>query len=399
MPSSTQILVVDGDPSTRILIRLVLQNGFPGAQIQEIEAAVPLAEAWSRGPWRAVLYDPQTCPWAEGGRMITALKRQDPSIHVLVLTTDLTTERLAELFRAGADDVLAKSTDVLVDLPARLAMAFADPTERPQNPEVTPVDEADPTLETYVDEQELLRTEMPRRTRTSSPPASGAAPDPTAMIHDLKEPLRTIHMLLEQCDRKHRDALPSEARGLIQWAQRSSQQLSSDLDELYAELSGAQSPGTVVADANEALSDALRHLNALGEDTGAQVMTSQLPSVQVPPSAVRRILENLLANAMRHRGRGTPEIHVGARTLDNEAVFSVRDNGPGIPETLRHRIFEPGVRGDDGGAGLGLYGARRLVERWGGQIWFDTSSDDGTTFYFTLPIATSRPVRSSRSKN
>jgi DNA-binding NarL/FixJ family response regulator/anti-sigma regulatory factor (Ser/Thr protein kinase) len=404
MSGPANILVVDGDPSTRILIRLVLKSAFPEAELVEVESAVPFAEAWASGPYRAVVYDPRTCEWAEGGRLIVAIKRQDPGALVLVLTTELDTELLAGLFRAGADDVLEKTSEVLVAIPGRIAAALTEPTERPDpsahnDTELTPnvAREPDPTVDEAMSAE--VQTDMGRPNRPSTPPEPGRGPDPMAMVHDLKEPLRTIHMLLDRVDRRHRDAMPQEARGLLQWAQRSSQQLSSDLDELYAELTGAVGPGDTVADANDAMNDALQHLSALAEDVEATVQTASLPTVRVPPSALRRILENLLANAMRHRGEKTPEIHVGARTLDNEAVFSVRDNGPGVPEGLRHRIFEPGVRGDDGGAGLGLYGARRLVERWGGQIWFDTEQGEGTTFYFTLPIATSRPARSSGSKN
>lgn len=401
MSGSANILVIDGDPSARILIRLVLQNAYPEANIQEIDAAVPFAEAWSKGPWQVALYDPGTSPWAEGPRLVTALKRNDPGLRVIVLSGELAGDAVADLFRAGADDVVGKGSEVLVELPRRLEVSLAPPSTRPES------DLGEPTVETYIDEHELALTELPPTDTelSSRPPRSGAAaassasvgPDPAAMVHDLKEPLRTIHMMLDRCDRRHRDALPAEARSLIQWAQRSAQQLTSDLDELQAEVSGGQGGATVEADASQALADALRNLASLGEDTDARVSTATLPRVRVPPSAVRRILENLLANAMRHRGKSAPEIHVGARVLDAEAVFSVKDNGPGIAEALRHRVFEPGVRGEDGGAGLGLYSARRLVERWGGQIWFDTVRGEGTTFFFTLPLASARAA--SRSKN
>ena len=403
MSGSANILVIDGDPSARTLIRLVLQNAYPEANVEEIDAAVPFAESWSKGPWQVALYDPGTSPWAEDARLVTALKRNDPGLRVIVLSEGLGGDAVADLFRAGADDVMGKSSDVLVELPRRLEASLVSPSSRPES------ELGEPTVETYIDEHELLQTELPATgtevaSRSPRPPgAPGSSPprvgglDPAAMVHDLKEPLRTIHTMLERCDRRHREALPAEARSLMQWAQRSALQLSFDLDELQAELSGAQGGAPAEADASEALSDALRNLQALAEDTDASVHTATLPRVRVPLSAVRRILENLLANAMRHRGNNQPEVHVGARVLDAEAVFSVKDNGPGIPEALRHRVFKPGVRGEEGGAGLGLYSARRLVERWGGQIWFDTVSGEGTTFYFTLPLAAQRAAR--RSKN
>jgi two-component system sensor histidine kinase BaeS len=116
--------------------------------------------------------------------------------------------------------------------------------------------------------------------------------------------------------------------------------------------------------------------------------------VDADPTRLRQIVGNLVANAVRHTPPGERvRVHV-ARTGD-EATVSVLDRGPGIPAGERERIFERFYRLDEargrdrGGAGLGLPIARRLVELHGGRIWVDTTADEGATFTFTLPLASS----------
>jgi signal transduction histidine kinase len=89
---------------------------------------------------------------------------------------------------------------------------------------------------------------------------------------------------------------------------------------------------------------------------------------------------------------------VSAARSGKEALFRVSDNGPGIPEGERERIFlkyyrDPGVRDSIDGAGLGLAIARRIVLAHGGRIWVESEPGQGSTFCFTLP-ATARRGRS-----
>ncbi|MFC7059284.1 sensor histidine kinase [Halovenus salina] len=95
------------------------------------------------------------------------------------------------------------------------------------------------------------------------------------------------------------------------------------------------------------------------------------------------MFQNLVENAIDHVEE--PTIHVGAEVHEEEVVFSVSDDGPGIPESQQERIFELFERGhrDGDGTGMGLAICDRILSRHGGDIWVE--SDDGTTFYFSLP--------------
>lgn len=115
--------------------------------------------------------------------------------------------------------------------------------------------------------------------------------------------------------------------------------------------------------------------------------------VQADRRAVRTILDNLMANAMRY----TPQdghIRIGATELQDRVQFFVHDNGRGI-ETERLATIFGRFSGDDGGgtSGLGLALVRRLVESQGGQVAVESRLGSGTTFRFTLPIAAAEPDR------
>jgi signal transduction histidine kinase len=119
-------------------------------------------------------------------------------------------------------------------------------------------------------------------------------------------------------------------------------------------------------------------------------LPADLPAVQADPHALRRVLANLLQNALNFTPAGGRLTLRGA-AHHNQVQLEVSDPGAGIaPEDLPH-IFERFWRGDrsrtSGGSGLGLAIARQLVERHGGQIWAQSILGQGATIYFTLPIS------------
>ena len=105
---------------------------------------------------------------------------------------------------------------------------------------------------------------------------------------------------------------------------------------------------------------------------------------------VDQVLGNLVSNALRYSPPHEPvEVRLAAR--DREVIFEVHDRGPGIPAEYQDRIFERFHRGGHhltraaGGAGLGLYLAKRLVEAMGGRIWLTSRLGEGSVFCFALP--------------
>jgi two-component system nitrogen regulation sensor histidine kinase NtrY len=100
-----------------------------------------------------------------------------------------------------------------------------------------------------------------------------------------------------------------------------------------------------------------------------------------------RVFNNLLKNALQ----AVPQerhgkIDVMLRAEADQAIVEVHDNGTGIPEEVRDRIFEPSFTTKSGGMGLGLAMVKRMVEQAGGRVNFTTSMDEGTTFFVVLPL-------------
>lgn len=120
------------------------------------------------------------------------------------------------------------------------------------------------------------------------------------------------------------------------------------------------------------------------------ICDEETPPVLADSSRLEQVLVNLLHNSIKF----TPEsgyIALQANRDVDKVVFSVADTGIGIPSTDMNRIFERFYKIDrarrSGGTGLGLAIARHLVEAHGGQIWADSIEGQGSTFYFTIPVA------------
>ena len=108
---------------------------------------------------------------------------------------------------------------------------------------------------------------------------------------------------------------------------------------------------------------------------------------------LRQVLSNLIDNAIKHGGQGTVEVG-GAPLVAGWLQFWVRDEGPGIPEEVRGRVFERFFRVDKsrarpqgGGTGLGLAIVKNLVQAHGGEVRVESAEGRGTTFFLKLPAA------------
>ena len=114
-----------------------------------------------------------------------------------------------------------------------------------------------------------------------------------------------------------------------------------------------------------------------------------IPAVEVlADDMLGAVFRNLLSNAVQHNDNDHPEILVEARQDADHAVVTIRDNGPGIPDAQRERIFDKGATGlDSEGTGLGLYLVKTLLDRYGGSVAITESDTTGTTFVVRLRLA------------
>ncbi|MGA2595048.1 MAG: ATP-binding protein [Bryobacteraceae bacterium] len=119
----------------------------------------------------------------------------------------------------------------------------------------------------------------------------------------------------------------------------------------------------------------------------ATVTYNKLPCVSADPDRLMEVFENLLHNALCHRGPAPPLIEITAERRAEEWLFAVRDNGPGLEAAYLESVFQPFVRlhgKRHAGPGLGLAICRVIVERHGGRIWAEPPAGAGAAFLFTL---------------
>ncbi len=145
-------------------------------------------------------------------------------------------------------------------------------------------------------------------------------------------------------------------------------------------------------DSEPAFSAALANLRNAITEAGSEVTHDPLPLVMADQSQLTQLLQNLIGNAIKFRSPGRPcKVHVGARRSDGQCVFSVEDNGIGIPKEGLDRIFVIFQRLHDRskypGTGIGLAICKKIVERNGGRIWVEAQPGQGSTFFFSLQKA------------
>jgi PAS domain S-box-containing protein len=128
----------------------------------------------------------------------------------------------------------------------------------------------------------------------------------------------------------------------------------------------------------------------------AQLILEDLPPARGDTTALEQVFANLVDNALKYRHPERPAvITVGSLDANGSSLpekmrtYFVHDNGPGIPENQREKVFEVFRRLEphrSSGEGMGLSIVRRIVERHGGTVWVESDVGEGTTFYLTLPI-------------
>jgi len=196
--------------------------------------------------------------------------------------------------------------------------------------------------------------------------------------HELRSPIASLRTQLEVAA-AHPELL--ELDELIADTVRL-QHLAADL-LLLARLDAGDHPDPERIEVSDLVRDAIEGRTARLDLTGEPVVLGN-------KTRLARVLANLLDNAERHAGH---EIRVAVGAAEGQAVIRVQDDGPGVPEADRERIFERFVRLDDarsrdeGGAGLGLAIARDLAQAHGGTLTVTTSPSGGASFDLRLPLA------------
>ena len=207
------------------------------------------------------------------------------------------------------------------------------------------------------------------------------------LAHEVRSPLANVYLFFSLLEKKA-DGLSERMRAFAERAQATLRGVSEVMDNLlqHARVGGAAATGT--AHSEDALRGALRDLEAEAEARGARVTYGPLPEVEADPVQLRQLFRNLVANAIKYNASAEPRVHVVAERAEAAWRFRVSDNGVGVREEDRERIFGVLERADEEGqegTGIGLALCRRIVEERGGRIWVEEGEGGGSAFLFTLP--------------
>jgi two-component system, chemotaxis family, sensor kinase Cph1 len=209
--------------------------------------------------------------------------------------------------------------------------------------------------------------------------------------HDLKEPLRGVHLLASFLQRALEGKLDEQGRQQLETILK----LTRRMDDLIEALLQYSRTGRLelkleTADMDELVDEAIsdcRH--AIGQHEIEIRRPMSLGTDKCDRVRVREIFSNLITNAKKYNDKPHRWIEIGFESSSSPRRYYVRDNGIGITKDASDRIFEifRRIHGKDefgGGVGAGLTIARRAVERHAGRIWVESALGVGSTFYFTL---------------
>jgi len=208
--------------------------------------------------------------------------------------------------------------------------------------------------------------------------------------HDLQEPLRMISSYLSLITRRYSDKLEKDGKEFIDYAVDGAKRMQVMINDLL-QYSRVTTKGKAFEKTNmeDVLEKVLMNLKIAIEESSGVINHDKLPDIIADRVQMERLLQNLLGNAIKYRGDRKPKVHVSVKRKKGEYVFMIEDNGIGIEEEYREKIFgifqRLHTREEYQGTGIGLAVCKKIVERHGGKIWIDGKFNEGSTFYFTIP--------------
>jgi PAS domain S-box-containing protein len=272
-----------------------------------------------------------------------------------------------------------------------------DNSEFPIEVELNPLETRDgcAILSVIVDISERKHAELLAANQTRDLERSNGELQEFAFVaaHELLEPLRTIAGYAQLLAERYQGKLDQKADNYIQFAVGGAKRMQSLIIDLLAFSRLGRPAGSLQPTQSAVVArQVIERLRSRIEEAQADIALGPLPVVNADETQLAQVLQNLIGNALKFRSTRPPKIRLNASPRNGEWLFSVEDNGIGIDQQFADRIFQMFERLHERekyeGSGIGLAIAKKIVERHGGRIWFESQRGVGTTFYFTLPDPT-----------
>jgi two-component system sensor histidine kinase/response regulator len=365
-----KVLVVDDNAENRALARAALEDeGYVAILASSGDEGIRAFEAERPD---CVLLDVRM-PGMDGFEVCARIRALPggADMPVIFLTALRDVDTFDQALRAGGDDFLTKPVR-----PTELAIRVQTALKLRQ---------MSAELRTHYDlvrhqRDDLMRLQLQKERLTAF------------VVHDLKNPVNSmdLHAQLLLRDRE----LPERARESVRAIRseaRSLLRLVLNLLDISKSEEGQLIPRPSTIDLEALVADVLEAHQLEAQNAGLRLDSAiEASSISADPDLLRRVLENLLDNAMRHAPADT-SVRVASIRRDHGVELRVADGGPGIPPDMRDKIFERFVRVESGervvtrtGRGLGLAFCKLCVEAHGGSIWVE-DGEPGAVFCVRLP--------------
>ena len=252
-------------------------------------------------------------------------------------------------------------------------------------------------LETARADQERIVAERTRELRDANAELarSNAELENFAYVasHDLQEPLRMVRSYAQLLEKRYAPAFDAEGMEFLGYLEGGAERMKQMIDDLlaYSRVGRDQTDRSQVS-LEETLDIALKNLEGSIRESHALVRKEgPFQTIRGERSLLVRLFQNLVGNALKYHAPGvTPVVTVSCKMAGDFCEIAVADNGIGIPEKDRDRIFLIFQRlhshGIYSGTGIGLAICRKIVERHGGAIWVEDAPGQGSIFRFTLAV-------------
>ncbi len=207
--------------------------------------------------------------------------------------------------------------------------------------------------------------------------------------HDLQGPLRTIASYLQLLEMRYKNNLDKEALEFIDFSVSGAKRMQTLILDLlnYSRISSAPKP-FVKTNTNEIVEGVIQTLQSSIKTGNATIKLETLPVLLAEPNQLFLLFQNLIDNAIKFVKDKKPVITISCTEKTTEWKFEVADNGIGIREDFKEKVFQIFQRlhseTEYPGTGVGLAICKKIVDLHNGRIWFESNADGGTTFCFTV---------------
>ncbi len=317
----------------------------------------------------------------------------DDQLGILVLEAGPTEGAVYESIRAQVSSALQGSR-LLRQIQDHAAQLERRVTERTEDLTQTVAQLQREVIERQQAEAEIhrLNDELEQRVveRTAQLRASNLELESFAYVvsHDLKAPLRGITQLASWLGTDYADAFDDNGHQMLDLLTKRTQRMHDLIDGIlqYSRIGRVKEQKDRI-DLNQLVQDII---DGIAPPSHIKVSVDTiLPTVIGDRTRVEQVFQNLIGNSIKFMDKDEGWVRIGCEKEAQQWCFNVSDNGPGIDAKYHEKIFQIFQTlisfNKAEGTGIGLALVRKIVERWGGQVWVESTVGQGSTFFFTLP--------------